>query len=1243
MILITMRILFIFLLSYTNIYGSTSSKDIDITFEMMKGKTEFIDILQKKKKQFNKLGLDCYFHKQKDMIALRCNDSTSTAQLNKNKQLFKRLNLRYKIISLQKSSKKLTLEDGYNFFNNKQYIKAKNIFLKLYTTNKSFETAYALSLIFFHEKKYKRVRNLLKKYKKRDPKCSKLIYDSIVSQYYQYTHVGRDTKALELQKRYIKEYPTLQNLFKPKPKYDLSKGYIFYNNKQYDKALFIFSMLYLKEKTLDNAYALSSVYFKKEQFSQVRKYLESYIKNSEKASKLFYNSIVAQYYNYIKVARNARAIELKNRYIKLYPELKDLAKPTPTYNLKDGYTAYDNKEYDKALFIFSKLYRDQHNIENSYALALVALHNKQYSKVRQYLYYYKKQSKKSAKLYFNSIIDEYNSYLQKKQYMKAVILLKKFKAQYPQLQKMNEALIKEANLLIRDGAYYKAEKLLRENEFQNTRDILFEGIYNKALALQKKGKDVEALKMIVPYVAYYKEASKFYIEISFKLAGIALKNKDYIQAKNILRPIASVSSDAQEFYYKVIYEENLDAGWNSFHSQNYENSLKFFENSCNVSHQYNCIEGIMHSAYKLQDYNIALSSAEEVYLQTNSQDSAFIAYDSAYHLQDEIKSDYWYQLLDLKYKKLAIFKMDITTQKEKIDSLYIDIINQHPNDFELALHYLHFLKDIQHYQDFEQFMKNSLLVFDTKEKQTLLKQLDREYKNRKFTQYFNTKEYQKCFIYGNQILTQEDDAEYKRMHAWCAFHSKHYADAEKIFEAVNLQYGRTVEDTDAQFLSAFNNNDYEKASELLTILYQNTSDEEKYKEYAQYFISMNQLQKAQRVTFNILNKKEREELQLKIKESYKYNRNRIDLFAGGIEFSQRSIEDNLHSFTQYYIPFDIDIYSEKYGHYYVDADIIYMYDEFKADENRSSLPYGLGYLYNKNRSSSNTTFIANTGVKTNYLDIEIGSTPLGVDITPELLGFISLHTYYKHFNFNIKYIKKGTDESLLSSVGEILTDTDNGTDVKWGRVVKTGFELEISYNSEISYSLNIASYPSITGLNIKENSELKTVASISYLSQSDLFTYIDYSFVTVYDSFDFNSDLYTYGHGGYFSPQEFLLGNFEVEIADIVTDNAYWKIKTSIGYEQFSVDSVDEYPIQDSNSEGLSGTVEGYDESGLSYDISLYSSYQFTKKLNLMGHISYEEASSFKDISAGLYLLYYFDKKHKVNLYNLHDFHRVEF
>ncbi|MEA3228603.1 MAG: hypothetical protein U9P38_05970, partial [Campylobacterota bacterium] len=492
--MIIMRILFIYLLFYSSIFAnSNSSNKLHVTFELMKGKIEYMDILEHKKEKFDKLGFKCYFFKKTKFVSLRCNDTKTVENYNKNIQLLKENNIKYKVISLEekirkrvvkedtkpvvvKKPKPLTLGDGYRAYDKKRYTKANVIFLELYEKRKNVETSYALALVAFQREKFEVVRNYLKPYRTKDKKASKLYYDSIVESYLRLLRMKKNDEAVELQKNYIGVYPKLSKLPKPKLDFTLDNGYKAYNKQEYKKAKKIFQQLYKYDKNLENSYAMSLLFLREKKYKEIRDFLVDYREEDSKSSKLFYDSILAQYYSYIKVGRVSRALDLQKEYIELYPALHHLIKPKLKYDLKQGYDAYNKEEFAKAFFIFSALYNRDNSLENSYAIALIAMKNREYAKVRRYLYDYQTQTNKTEKLYYDSILREYEEYMEKKEYIKAVVLLKSFKSQYPQLNRMQEALIIKAKLFIRDGEYYKAEELLRTNDFRDTRDFLFKEI-----------------------------------------------------------------------------------------------------------------------------------------------------------------------------------------------------------------------------------------------------------------------------------------------------------------------------------------------------------------------------------------------------------------------------------------------------------------------------------------------------------------------------------------------------------------------------------------------------------------------------------------------------------------------------------------------------------------------------------------------------------------------------------------------
>ncbi len=1376
---IIMRILFIYLVFYSSISAKVTN-EFYVTFEMMKGSSDYLDIMQEKIETYSKRGLSCYTVEDGNAIYLRCNDTKTVQDYKDSIALLDGLNLHYKVVSIEKPSldttpsynkvtpnikekevssvsssitlkdgykeynagnyvkakkifsklyhinnnlensyamglialhteeyprvreylkpylkskkvnklyydsivaeyyayikygsnsraislknryknrypelkklattkPKINLGDGYKAFNAKEYKKAKKIFKKLYKEKTDLETSYAMALVSLNEKNYSLVRKYLKPYRKSSKKTSTLYYDSIVNEYYSYVNSGDNTKAYELKKKYILSYPKLKSLAEPKSDINLGDGYKAYNNKEYKKADKIFTKLYKKNKNIETAYAISLVALNKKNYPLVRNYLNPYTKSSKKASKLFYDSIVTQYYSYLKVNKKSKALRLVQKYKNKYPKLNKLEKPKSNINLGTGYKAYNKKEFSKAKKIFSQLYKKDKNLENSYAMGLVYLNEKQFNKMRNVLNPYAKTSKKVSKLYYDSILNEYYLYRSNGDNKKALRLLSRYKLQYPQLSKINDALLEDANKYIAKGEFYKAEELLTNNGYQNTQEYIFEKKYEKATQLRGEAKDFEALEIIMPYLSTHTKAAKLYADVTISIASLYLENKNYNRAKNLLKPIAAISPKAEELYYQISFNESLEKGWTSFNNRQRAESLKLFEEACSISEQDSCLEGIMNASYKMKEYKKSLPSAKKVYKKNSSQDAAFIAYNSALKLENKKEVDYWYELLTPKNKKLALYRQVANNgANNEIDALYVKAIENNPYDFELVTNYLYFLKDAKLHKKFEEVLSNAQENFTATTDTHILTRIQREYQNTRFYNLYKEEKNQECFEYGNQILREKDDIGYKRMHAWCAFKSENYNSAERIFATINAKYEENLEDIYGQFISAFKDGNNKKAKKLLGYLSQSSGNDKDRIKIAQFYIQMNELDEARKITFDIDNQLEKENLQVKINKKYKYSKNEVDAVAGGVHYKRRSIEDGLHSFTQISIPLDFDYYTKKYGHYYVDADILSLFDEFEGSPQRYSLEQGLGWTYNENKSMTNSVFIPKIGAEFKYLTLELGSTPLGATISPELTGKFLVHTANETWNVSLGLLKTSIDDSMLSLVG--VNYTDDGTDIEWGRVVKSGAELGLSYNSDLTYSLDVGYYPNFDGLNVVENEEFKVVGSVTYHMPTTNYSYLDYGFIAVYDSYDVNSDLYTYGHGGYFSPNDFFLGSFVVDIADISSEIFYWKARLSLGYETFKVNNQYKYPVKDNNTdylnaEELEEVKDGYTENGITYKMAIGAGYTLTDQLDIVGALSFEEMKLFNVIEAGFSLVYTFEKKQKVNLYNLHNSHRVE-
>ncbi|SFV75678.1 Cellulose synthase operon protein C [hydrothermal vent metagenome] len=1101
------------------------------------------------------------------------------------------------------------------------------------------ENAYALALIYIHQKDYKKVRKLLKPFVLSSKKAKQLFVDSIVYEFYYLLHFHKIDKALALRDKYIDRYPKLRSL-----KVDgilLQDGYKAYNKKDFKKALRIFTRLYKKEKNFENSYAMALISLEYGKFQKVREYLEPFKSSNKKARDLYFDSIVTQYYIYLKFKKNKEALALQKRYINEFPKLKSLAKPEPKYTLAKGYKAYKQKQYKKALQIFSHLYKNNKNFENSYAMALASYQLGNDEATRKYLEYYRFSNQQASDLYYNSIIRTYYKYYNNHQYRKAIYFLKKYKKFYPKLQNFHEALLKLADSYIQNGAFDEAENLLKANGFAQAKKYIFNGKYKKAIALRKQKKGAKGAVLLTPYVPYYSKASTFFGEVSCELASKHMANNEFLQAKNLLLPILSKSLQIQQLYQRILYEENIYKGWKAYNNKEMQKAIKYFENGCKLSYEESCLVGIMHTRYQLKEYKKALIVAKKAYVDFNAQDASYIAYESAKALGDKKRMQFWLQKLPYKYQKIVLYETKVTEKNfEALNKRYLILRQKHMDDFDLVENYLYFLKNAHKYKLFEKTFDEVKAIFTSEIEQFRLKEILREYHNETLYRYFQEKKYEQCFEYGNEVLFEGEEAQYKRLHAWCAFKARRYDKATKLFDKIIQKYGSDAEDRYGRFLSAFEAHNLKDAKKYLQAMKKH-HDNLKRLAVINFYIAEGMIQKAQKIVQDMEDGKQKIKLQKRINGSYKYDHNKINSVSGGVYYKERNVADKLHSFLEYDIPLDVDIYETKF-HYDIHFDILHLYDDFAGSKERYSMEYGLGWMYDKDKTFSKTTLVPNAKIEYKDFSFQVGTSPLGGEIQPALLTDIGYHYYIDElFYTHIELSRSMVDDSMLSLIGlDISRDGKSGA---WGRVVKNGINVGIYNSNHYFYSLNIEYYPLIDGQNVMKNSEIKGVGTFGYSVPTNHFAYLDLSVMSIIDSYDKNTDLFTYGHGGYFSPQSFFMIGTILEAGKNMTSWLYWRIKAMVGYENFRIDDVEKYPILDDKTQGLSGEIQGYKESGTIYKIAFGSGMKINRDFDVVGAISYEKMKEFDTMAFGFSLIYSFDKKKKrVNMYSIHTEDKID-
>lgn len=133
--------------------------------------------------------------------------------------------------------------------------------------------------------------------------------------------------------------------------------------------------------------------------------------------------------------------------------------------------------------------------------------------------------------------------------------------------------------------------------------------------------------------------------------------------------------------------------------------------------------------------------------------------------------------------------------------------------------------------------------------------------------------------------------------------------------------------------------------------------------------------------------------------------------------------------------------------------------------------------------------------------------------------------------------------------------------------------------------------------------------------------------------YDNNQRFFTYGHGGYFSPQQFYALSVPVTWAQ--RDGRFtYKLQGSVGLRHFKEDGADYFPTNGGMQAaantvnravyGASATYEGQSRTGVGYNLAGAAEYQLSPKLFLGGSLAMDNATDYRQYVGGLYLRYAF-------------------
>ncbi|ROR08878.1 cytochrome c-type biogenesis protein CcmH/NrfG [Erwinia sp. JUb26] len=259
--------------------------------------------------------------------------------------------------------------------------------------------------------------------------------------------------------------------------------------------------------------------------------------------------------------------------------------------------------------------------------------------------------------------------------------------------------------------------------------------------------------------------------------------------------------------------------------------------------------------------------------------------------------------------------------------------------------------------------------------------------------------------------------------------------------------------------------------------------------------------------------------------------------------------------------------------------------------------------------------------------IDLGSTPLGQDLSTMVGGVKWAPKLTDYLTLILTGERRAVTDSLLSYVG--VQDKLSGSN--WGRVTKNGGNALLSYDDgDAGFYVGAGAY-SYLGENVASNQSLVANAGAYvrpyHYDDRELKTGISLSWM----DFKKNLSYYSYGQGGYFSPQNFVSVAFPIDYSQSYDDLSV-RIGGSAGYQAYTQDRSAYYPNNPEWQSALESAVtagfakeayySGGSKSGIGYNLHAGADYKINKNITVGGQLGYDTFGEYNESTAQLYFRY---------------------
>ncbi len=305
-------------------------------------------------------------------------------------------------------------------------------------------------------------------------------------------------------------------------------------------------------------------------------------------------------------------------------------------------------------------------------------------------------------------------------------------------------------------------------------------------------------------------------------------------------------------------------------------------------------------------------------------------------------------------------------------------------------------------------------------------------------------------------------------------------------------------------------------------------------------------------------------------------------------------------------------------------------DELRAETNRV-MSKGLG-----RQKDSGVGLAVAWENEPHGLKADLGVSPLGF-LYSTAVGGISIERSFSgspNLHYGLALSRRAVTDSLTSFAGS----RDERSGKEWGGVTANGVRTQLSYDDGEVGAYGYGSVHSLLGNNVKSNTRVELGGGAYWYLLNDERSILTVGLGLTGIGYETNQGNFTYGSGGYFSPQQFYSLSVPVNWAHRGERWTY-RVRSSVGIQNFKQDSV-AYFINDKDMQAqleayadVAKSVGGYlptrfqgsSETGFGYNLSGAAEYRLGSNFFVGGQVGVDNAQDYRQLNGGLYLRYMFE------------------